>query len=60
MPKRDIKQVFEFVKGDNVRIKRGCSALYYGSSGYDKRDMAKIFKIEKHRITIDYRYSPGS
>jgi len=59
MPKRDIKQVFEFVKGDNVRIKRGCSALYYGSSGYDKRDMAKIFKIEKHRITIDYRYSPG-
>jgi len=58
-PQATFKKKFEFLVGDVVRFRQDISFMYYGDTGYNKRDIATIRKLEDRRVIIDYPFSPG-
>jgi len=58
-PKATFKKRFDFLVGDVVRFRQDVSYMYYGDTGYNKRDIATVRKLEENRVIIDYPFSPG-
>lgn len=58
-PQATFKKKFDFFIGDVVRFRQDVSYMYYGDTGYSKRDTATVRKLEEKKVIIDYPFSPG-